>query len=206
MTQRGSSESGIPAGSPADRARWIIEHPRDGSYGDGQRIVELLLAGREAAALSPDELDLLARGYNWWGQHALSAETALLALARTPQSVERLQLAGLHVRNGFGGELSGFIQACDRCITEGLGPAAFWHLLKADAYLARATGEDELEDFEWSPGDPILHPEWLQPASQALEAALLSGPELTKEGAPEWVGDWSTRFAAVLRPGKDPTP
>jgi hypothetical protein len=37
---------------------------------------------------------------------------------------------------------------------ESLGPAAFWHLLKADQYIAFATGEKELEDFEWSPGNP----------------------------------------------------
>ena len=37
--------------APADQARWIFEHPSDGSRRDGKRIVELLLAGGDIAPL-----------------------------------------------------------------------------------------------------------------------------------------------------------
>jgi len=73
-------------------------------------------------------------------------------------------------------------------------------VLKADQYIAFATGEEELEDFEWSPEDPILHPELLRPAAEALAAALNSSPGLREdESARGWVGDWNLRFAAVVQ-------
>lgn len=188
-----------PPGTPAEQARWIVAHPSDGSFGDGQRIVELLLAGRDRSDLSSEELNLLARGYNWWGMHAEAFEVAKLNLARAPHTQERFRLAGLYAHNAFCHDLPGFAAACDRCIAEGLGPAAFWQLLKADQYIAYATGERELEDFEWSAGDPILHPELLRPAAEALEAALASWPGLREEASARgWVGDWNLRFAAIL--------
>lgn len=200
MMHRSSSADMMPAGSPADRARWIFAHSGHDSFDEGQRAVELLLAGRAASDLSSEELRLLAKGYNWWGQHAKSFEVSKLDLARAPHSIERLRLAGLYARNAFCGDLPGFVAACDRCIAEGLGPAAFWHLLKADQYIDFATGECELEDFEWSPGDPILHPEMLRPAADALVAALASEPGLREqESARDWVDDWNSRFAAVLQ-------
>jgi hypothetical protein len=60
----------------------------------------------------------------------------------------------MYASNAFCHDLAGFVAACADCIVESLGPAAFWHLLKADQYIAFATGEKELEDFEWSPGNP----------------------------------------------------
>jgi hypothetical protein len=200
MARRESAEGAVPAETPADRARRIFANPRDGSYGDGRRVVELLLAGRDMSALSSEELPLLAKGYNWWGKHALSFAAARLAIARAPHDVERLGAAGLSARNAFCDDLPGFTAACDGCVAEGVGPAAFWHLLKAEQYIHFATGEHELEEFEWSPGDPIPHPEWLRPAAEALEAALACEPGLREqEAARGWVGDWNTRFAAVLQ-------
>jgi hypothetical protein len=185
---------------PADQARWIFDHPGDGSHGDGERIVAVLLEGRNADELSSEELRLLAKGYNWWGRHKKTFETAKLGLARTPHSPEWLSLARLYARNAFLQDLPRFLTACDACIAEGAGPAAFWHLLKANQYIEIATGECELEDYEWTPGDPIRHPEFLRPAAEAIEAALAHQPDLPQnEAARDWVGDWNRRFAAVLQ-------
>lgn len=190
----------MPAGTPTDQARWVFANPCDGSYGDGRRVVELLLTGRDISELSSEGLQLLAKGYNWWGKHALAFEAAKLAGAGSPHSIEQFRRAGLYASNAFCDDLIGFVAACDRCSAEGLGPAAFWNLLKADQYIAFATGERELEDFEWSPGHPILHPEFLRPAAEALEAALACAPGLREqEAARGWVGDWNMRFAAVLQ-------
>lgn len=200
MGRRKSSQDTIPAGTPADQASWIFANPSNCSNEDGQRVVELLLAGRGISELSSEELQSLAKGYNWWGKHTRSSEVAKLVLARAPNSIEQLRFAGLYLSNAFCNDLPGFVAACDGYITEGLGPEAFWHLLKADRYIAFATGEYELEDFEWSPGYPILHPEFLRPAAEALEAALACEPGLReKEAARGWVGDWNMRFAAVLQ-------
>ena len=186
--------------TPADQVRWIIDHPSDGWRRDGERIVGLLLAGRSASELSSEELSLLAKGYNWRGQNAKAFEVAKLGLARTPNSTEWLSLARLYAHNAFLHDLPRFLTACDACIAEGFGPAAFWHLAKADQYVDIATGECELEDYEWSPGNPILHPEFQRLAAQALEAALAAEQGLRKQEAGRaWVGDWNTRFAAVLQ-------
>ena len=134
--------------SPADQAHWIFDHPRDGWRDDGQRVVETLLAGRDVAELSTEELLLLAKGYNWWGRNGKAFETAKLALARTPHSTEWLSHAQLYARNEYLQDLPGFLTACDTCIAQGIGAAAFWHLLKADKYIDIATGECELEDFD----------------------------------------------------------
>jgi len=186
--------------APVDQARWIFAHPRDGWRGDGRRVVELLLAGRDVSELSSDELLLLAKGYNYWGHNAKSFETAKLGLAREPHSTEWLSLARLYAWNAFLNDLPQLLTACDACINAGVGPAAFWHLLKASQFKRIATGECELEEFEWSPGHPILHPEFLRPAAEALEAALACEPGLREEeAARDWVGDWNLRFAAVLQ-------
>jgi hypothetical protein len=183
---------------PADQAHWIFAHPRD-RYADGRRVVELF-AARDVSALSSEELRLLAKGYNWWGQHVKSFEVVKLGLAREPHRTEWLELVRVYAWNAFFQDLPRFLSACDACLTAGVGPAAFWHLLKADQFIAIATGERELEDFEWSPGDPILHPELLRPAAEAMEAALAGDPGLREQQATQaWVGIWNTRFAAVLQ-------
>lgn len=202
-----SAEKNPPPGPPIDQARWIFAHPRDGSFGDGQRVVDILLTGRDVLELSLQELELLARGYNWWGNHAMSFQTARLALARDPLNSERVRSVGLYARNAFCGDLPEFVEACDKCLAEGLGPAAFWHLLKAEQCISYATGEYELEDFEWFPGEPILHPERLRMAAQALESAITCEPGLRNQAtARDWLGllpgtecDWNTKFAAVLQ-------
>jgi len=186
--------------SPADQARWIFAHPRDGWRDDGRRVVEILLAGRDVAELSSEELSLLAWGYNFGGHHAKSFETAKLGLAREPRSREWLALAQQYAWNAYLNDLPRLLTACDTCIAARVGPAAFWHLLKADRFIDAATGESELEDFEWSPGDSILHPEFLRLAAESLEAALDCEPGLRDQEADHcWVGDWSERFAAVLQ-------
>ena len=194
--------------APADRARWIFAHPRN-SYDDGRRVVELLLAGRAVSELSSAELLLLAQGYNWCSNQLKAFETARLGLSREPHSAEWLALARRYVWVAFVNDLPRYLPACDACIAEGVGPAAFWHLLKADRFIGMATGERkssgmrtgerQWEDFEWSPGDPIVHPEFLRPAAEALGAALACEPGLRQnEAARGWVGDWNQRFAAIL--------
>jgi hypothetical protein len=166
----------------------------------GQRVVELLLAGREPPELSVDELGLLSQGYNWWGKNLKAFEAARLSLSRRPHDQGMFRLAGLYASIAFSHDLAGFMAACVRCIAESLGPAAFWHMLKADQYIGFATGERELEDYEWSPGHPILHPELLLSAAQELAAALVASPQLREdESARGWVGDWNLRFAAVVQ-------
>jgi hypothetical protein len=183
----------------ADQARWIFDHPGD-TRADGQRVVEHLLAGRDVAELSCDELLLLAKGYNWAGQNAKALEIAKGGLARDPHSNEWLSLARIYVWNTYFRDLPRYLSACDACIAAGIGPAAFWHLLKAGQYTAIATGELELEDFQWTPADPIRHPELLRPAAESLQAALACHPRLLEDqAAREWVGDWNDRFAAVLQ-------
>jgi len=196
----GAMPEELAAATPVDQARWILEHPGDGYWDDGQRVVELLSAGRDASELSSDELLLLAKGYNWWGQNGKAFETAKLALTRTPQDFEWLSLAQLYARNEYVQNVPGFLTACDGCIVERVGPAAFWHLLKADWYIDIATGEFELEDYQWLPGHPIRHPELLRPAAEAMDAALACEPRIRDhEAAPGWVGDWNQRFAAVVQ-------
>ena len=185
--------------SPAEQARWIFANPHDGSFGDGERVVDLLLAGSDVWDLSTEELELLAKGYNWCSQHAKSFEIAKVALARQPHNIEWCRLAGLYAWNAFGQDLARFLTACDRCIAEGQGPPAFWYLLKADAYIRLATGEHELEDYEWTPGEPIWHSELLHPAAEAIQGALACQPGLATDDASRgWVGDWNERFAAVV--------
>jgi hypothetical protein len=195
--------------TPADRARWIFAHPRD-SYEDGKRVVELLLAGRDVSELSSEELLLLTKGYNGWSNQAKAFETARLGLSRDPDSAEWLALVRWYVWLAFVNDLPRYLPACDEYIAAGVGPAAFWHLLKADRFIGMATGERKLsgmrtlerkwEDFEWLPGDPIPHAEFLRPAAKALEAALACEPGLREnEDARGWVGDWNARFAAVLQ-------
>lgn len=184
--------------SPADQARWIVAHPSDGHRRDGKRIVELLLAGREVAQLSSDELLLLAKGYNWWGQNERAFETAKIGLVREPHSREWLDLARLYLRNAYLQSLPRLLTACDTCIAAGIGPPAFWHLAKADEYIDFATGEYELEDYIWSPGQPILHPEMLRPAAEAMAAALACHPGLRHQESARG-SDWNTCYAAVLQ-------
>jgi hypothetical protein len=199
MVQPSKRDNPLP-GTRAEQARWIFAHPRDRSFGDGQRVVELLLAGRSMPELSVEELELLSRGYNWWGKNLEAFEEARLSLSRMPHDEGTFRLAGMYASNAFCHDLEGFMAACDRCMAESLGPAAFWQMLKADQYIAFATGERELEDFDWSPGDPILHPELLRPAAEALAAALVASPQLREdESARGWVGDWNLRFAAVVQ-------
>lgn len=188
-----------PHATPAERARWIVDHPRDGSYGDGERVVAVLLAGREVTELSTEELALLAKGYNWWGRHVQAFQTARLGLARMPQSAEWLARARQNVRNAFLHNLPSYLSACDECIAAGIGPPAFWRLLKADQLVSIATGAHEREDYDWAPGDPIVHAEFLRPAAELLETVLDSEPHLRDAAAPAWVGDWNERFAAILQ-------
>ena len=190
----------VAGATPAERARWILDHRHGASRDDGRRVVDLLLAGRDVAELSLDELELLARGYNWWGQNAKAFEIAKVALARAPYSTPWLDSARLYLWNAYLNDLPKYLTACDQCIAIELGPPAFWHMVKADQFLLVATGESELEDFEWSPEHPILHPEFLPLAAAALEAALRLQPGLNEDdAAPEWVGDWNSRFAALLQ-------
>jgi hypothetical protein len=183
----------------AERAQWIFSHSRN-SFDDGYRVVEILLAGREISELPSEELLLLAQGYNWWCKQAKAFETAKVGLAREPHIVEWLDLAGRYLRYAYVNDLPRFLTACDACVAEGVGPPAFWHLLKADQFIAIATGERELDAFKWSPGHAILHPELLRPATEALESALATDPDLREQGdARGWIGDWNKRFAAVLQ-------
>ncbi len=189
-----------PPGPEAEQARWIFSQRSGNSFEVGKRVVDLLLVGRDRSDLSSEELELLSRGYNWWGKHTEAFEVAKLNLARAPHCQDRFRLAGVYARIASRYDLPGFVAACDIQIAEGLGPAAFWHLLKADEYIRYATDEPELEDFEWSVGDSISHPELLGPAAHALEAALISWNGLREdESARVWVGDWNLRFAAVLQ-------
>jgi hypothetical protein len=187
-----------PDATPADQARWIFEHPSDGSRRDGKRIVELLLTARDITQLSSDELLLLARGYNWWGQNARAFETAKVGLTREPNHREWLDLARLFLRNACVQNLPRLLTECDNCIAAGIGPPAFWHLVKADEYIDFATGEHELEDYLWSPGQPIMHPEMLHPAAESLSAALACDPALRDQAEARGWG-WNDRFAAVLQ-------
>jgi hypothetical protein len=96
-------------------------------------------------------------------------------------------------------DLSQYLAACDACIAAGLGPTAFWHLLRADQYIRVATGDRGLDSL-WFLPYPMPHPELLGQAARALEAALACEPGLRDQEPPlEWVGDWNTRFAAVLQ-------
>jgi len=184
--------------TPAERARWIFAHCHN-SFEDGCRVVELLLAGRDISRLSSDELLLLAQGYNWWSNQAQAFETAKVGLAREPHSTEWLALAGRYVRAAFINDLPRYLTECNACIAAGLGPTAFWHLLKADQFIRIATGERGLDSLFFLPY-PMPHPELLRPAAEALEAALVAEPGLREqEAARGWVGDWNMRFAAVLR-------
>lgn len=187
-----------PPGTPAERARWIVAHPRYRSFEDGERIVAILLDGREPHELEPDELDLLALGLNWWGKDDRAFEAARLNLARDPEDEDRLRQAGDYMSNAFR-TADEFATACDRCIADGLGPEALWQLRKADEFISVATGEYEFEDYEWFPGHPIHNHEYLRRAADALAAALRAEPRLreTQSGL-DWVGDWNSRFAAVV--------
>src|SRR5690242_14549120 len=106
---RRSAEDDPPPGTPAEQARWIFAHSHDHSGGDGQRAVELLLEGREPPELSMEELELLCRGYNWWGKHLEAFEAARLNLAPAPQSQERFRLAGMYASIAFCHDLAGFV-------------------------------------------------------------------------------------------------
>ncbi len=186
--------------TPADRVRWIFDHSSSDTRAEGQRVVEVLLACRDASELSSEELLLLAKGYNWWGQNEKALETAKLGLTRTPHSSEWLSDARLYLHNAHFDDLPRFLSSCDACIAEAIGPAAFWHLLKAGAFIKIATGEQEIEEYEWTPGDPIKHPELLRPAADSVQAALACDAGLRdKAQAPDWVGDWNLRFAALLQ-------
>lgn len=197
---RTADQSDPPPGAPAERARWIFAHRSNDSFADGKRVVELVLAGRDPRELSSEEMELLAGGYNWWGKHAQAFAVARADLKQNPHSLDRFRLAGRYAFIAFCHDLTGFTAACDDLIADGLGLAAFWHLLKADQYIAYATGERDRPDEvpEWEPGSPVPRPDLLGPA-EALAAALSMRPDLREDEASRgWVGDWNLRFAAVV--------
>lgn len=183
--------------TPAERARWTFAHPRN-SYDDGIRVVELLLTGRDISQLSSEELFLLAQGYNWRCDQVKAFETTKVGLTREPHSAEWLALAGRYLRSAYLNDLPKYLAACHESIAAGVGPTAFWHLLMADQFIRMATGERGLDSL-WFLPYPMPYPEFLRPAAEALEAALSCEPGLRdQEAARGWVGDWNTRFAAVL--------
>lgn len=181
--------------TPADVARRIFAASRYHGASDGERAVMALTKGREKAELSDDELRLLALGYNWWGKHEDAYRASLLLLTRHPQDEAVLEGVRLHLWNAR--HASGYLAEGDRLNEAGLGPPAYWRLIKADFLLSRAKGEHELEDYEWVDGDPILHPEDLDAAAAELEMALKADPSL-RDGSKKWAGDWNDRFRPIL--------
>lgn len=185
--------------SPADKARAIIASSHDHSFTDGRQIVAVLTNNRRISDLSSEELALLAKGHNWAGTHREAFDVANMLLARSPNDMDIVRLVGMYACNAFVSDLEGFASACNEMIEGHFGPAAFWHLLKADRFVMHATGEYELEDFEWSIGDPIMHHHFLLSAANEMEAALACHPDLPcEELEAGWVGDWNQRFVAVV--------
>jgi hypothetical protein len=164
-------------------------------------LVELVLAGRDWGELSSEELELLALGYNWWGRHEESFKVAKLNLNRSAHNLKLFQSIGIYARNAFGHDLPRFITACDECITEGIQPVAFWHLLKADHYIDCAKGNWDLKsDSEWCEGELMVYPELLGCAVESIRGALAVQPGLREDKSVcGWVGEWNLRFADVLK-------
>lgn len=159
----------------------------------GERVVEMLLTGRDPAALTSDELQLLAKGYNWCNLNDKAFEVAKYCLSREPESSFWLSRTGMYLRNAYLHTFPQFLTACDQCIVEKLGSPVFWHLMKADYFVEIAVGEFEREEYEWSPGDEILHPELLRLAAESMETALACEPGIREKEA------WNERFAALLQ-------
>lgn len=201
MLEQDDQEKADLVSSRTVLARKIIAQSWRRSFSDGKRIVEVLLAGRDIAELSPEELALLAQGYNWWGKHTEAFAVAKLNFAHTPNSLtHQWGMMRMYAYNAFGRDLHGFIAVCDACIAEQLGSMAFWSFLKAEHYLTYATGEFELQDYEWVMGDAILHPELLPLAAEALQVALTEQADLPEQViAQGLINDWNERFAALIQ-------
>lgn len=175
--------------TPYERAKRIIDHPTGRSYGDGQRIIEILLAGRGLNVLSLDELRVAFKGYNWWGKHDLSFEAARRALVLDPTNLELHYELEVAIRNcsvsadrNDSDASHDVLSMYDRMIEDGIGAPAFWHVRKAIHFYDLATQDPECEDYlDWEEGDPIYRPEALEDACRELGLAIQSDPRLRDE-------------------------
>ncbi|NJM00733.1 MAG: hypothetical protein HC924_19080 [Synechococcaceae cyanobacterium SM2_3_2] len=147
-----------------------------------------------------EELELLALGYNWCGRHEDSFKVAKLNLSQSAHNLKLFRSIRIYALSAFGHDLPRFITACDECITEGIQPIAFWHLLKADHYIDCAKGNWDLKSYRyWSEGEPMVYPELLGCAVESIRAVLAAQPGLREdESIRGWVGEWNLRFVDVL--------
>jgi hypothetical protein len=158
--------------------------------------------------LSLEELELLFKGYNWWGKHEQSFEAARLALRKEPKNLSLLKLAALGIRNctaGNGYASKATMSWFEKCIKDNVGLPAFWHVQRAVEYYDLATQPPDCEDFiEWLPGDPVYDPTALHLAYAELSQAVSLDPTL-KNDKEAWLGGglcyettWDEYFRALL--------
>lgn len=186
------------------KARHILATSTTRGTSHGELVVHTLLKERVLSDLNVEELQALAQGYNWWGRNDQALEAARLALQQQPENRALLNDVALHLANVCACETTETrLQAYDELLQEQLGPSWFWHLQKAHALMYYATGEDELEDYEWQPGDSLAHPEALDLALDELELSL-NAPSNQRPDLQAWLAlhkdvfGSSTRFHNLL--------
>ena len=179
-----------------ERASEIERESTTRSYVDGQRIVAVLLDGRDQSELSRPELKLLLRGFNWWGKHGEACQLAMSLLGPS-SSLEEVRGLYVYLQNGMQHDISKLLDAFDSFIANGYGPAAFWHLKKADWYILMSTGDLEL-DFPWEPGFEMLHPKYLPNAAEEIKQAVEADSMATSTYEFENGWHWDDRFAALV--------
>ena len=198
LPQAGELPSGLT--SCLQRAEWILAQPGPDSWARGERAAKVLLDGRDPEELDGDELGLLAKAYNWAGWNGQALEVMKRAILQFGATTERLDRAAIYLRNEHGAELGRFLTECDACIAAAIGSPGFWHLCKADRLLAIATGESEIEDYEWNPGDRLRHAEFLPLAEAEVRAAI----ECDENVRSSWqAGELRNRFAPLFSESDD---
>lgn len=180
-----------------DAARELLIRPGCSEV-DGSRAAEMILQGRDVQSLSMREAELLAQACNISGDMGCAYEAAVRAvsLVEAPSDETLSQLATcMHQAFGPGDELQA---ACDRLIEQGVGFAAFWHLFKADDYVYRATGAQDLPfPIEDDPNEPLAYPEFVEPAAREIEAALKDCPDLF-EKHPVCTHAWDENYWPIV--------
>jgi len=189
-------------GHQLDKAKHIIQTSKTHSVSDGEMIVHILLDGRHPSDLEVDELRVLAHGYNWCSRSQEALDAINLALEKQTPDLALLNEAEVYISNASLYSNRPLPQAYEEYIDRRIGPSWYWHIRKAIAYIWIATGEAELQDYEWQIGDEILHPEALELAIEELENVLRSQAQAADDTVRELVDEMvalreSPRFASL---------
>jgi hypothetical protein len=157
----------------------------------GEAASHVLLQGRTPDALSAAETRCLLRAYNWASRHEDGFDLAKRAFQRWGDEFLLDLRHALYITSYW--PKGAYAARADELIREGIGPASYWYMSKADWWVTEATGEHDSE-LEWYPGDEIVDQAALDQAAIELDAAIkFSSPSSKLPDA-----SWKERYAPLL--------